>query len=80
MQITIKAARVNAGLKQSEAAAKIGVNTATIINWEKGKTSPTSVQLQRLLDVYGISVDSIFLRDPATISENWSEGGSDKCT
>lgn len=61
VQISLKAARVNAELKQCEAAAKIGVSTATIIRWEAGKTAPDSDKLQKLCEVYGVPIDSIFL-------------------
>lgn len=33
MKVTIKAARVNAGLKQTEAAEQIGVNPVTLAHW-----------------------------------------------
>lgn len=62
MQISLKAARVNAGLTQREAAERIGVDVSTIVKWEAGKTSPKATQLQKLCDVYGVdSVDSLFL-------------------
>ena len=63
MQISLKAARVNAELTQKEAANRIGVDVSTIISWENGKTSPKAVQLQYICEVYGVySVDSLFLR------------------
>lgn len=62
MQISLKAARVNAEMSQREAAERIGVNVSTVIKWENGKTSPKAVQLQKLCDVYGVeSVDFLFL-------------------
>lgn len=62
MQISLKAARVNAGMRQTDAAHAIGVDKCTIGNWEKGKTAPRAPQLQDLCRVYGVSVDDIFLR------------------
>ena len=63
MQISLKAARVNAEMSQREAAERIGVDVSTVLNWEKGKTSPKAVQLQKLCEVYGVdSVDSLFLQ------------------
>lgn len=59
--ITLEACRVNAKLKQQELADKIGVSRTTICNWEKGKTSPTSVQLQKISKITGIPMDYIFL-------------------
>lgn len=47
MQISLKAARVNAHLLQREAAEKIGVNTSTLVSWENGKTAPKAPLLKK---------------------------------
>lgn len=60
-KITLEACRVNVNLKQQELADKIGVCRTTICNWEKGRTSPTSVQLQKISEITGIPMDYIFL-------------------
>lgn len=59
MKVTLKAARVNAGISQMEAANGIGVNIATIWNWEKGKTSPSLKKFKMLCDLYGCTPDDI---------------------
>ena len=59
-QITLKAARVNAGLTQAEAAKKIGVSISTLKNWEKGVTFPKQPHILRICEVYGIQYDHIF--------------------
>lgn len=67
MQISLKAARVNAEMTQREAAERIGVDVSTLISWESGRTSPRAVQLQQLCDVYGVeSVDFLFLRQKSS--------------
>ena len=53
------AARVNAGIKQKNAAASLGVTVATLQNWEKGKTSPPIGKAQRMADLYRIPLDEI---------------------
>ncbi|WP_368234657.1 helix-turn-helix transcriptional regulator [Anaerotruncus rubiinfantis] len=68
MQISLKAARVNAGLKQREAAKAVGVDVTTIIKWENGKTVPRADQLQTLCRVYNTPIDFIFLREKSTLS------------
>lgn len=60
-QISLKAARVNAKMRQKDAAKKVGVDTSTIINWEKGKTAPRADQLKKLCDIYNVPIDFIFL-------------------
>lgn len=59
--ITLEAARVNAGLSQKEAATQLGVNTATLSNWERGKTSPDVDKFKALCKLYGCPSDLIFL-------------------
>lgn len=67
-QISLVAARANAGLTQEEAAVKVGVTRHTIINWEKGKITPRIPELEMLSKVYGIPVDYIFLPKKSTNS------------
>lgn len=57
--MTLKAARVSAGLSQTEAARKIGVTKDTLGNWERGKTYPNALNIRRIEDVYGVRYDSI---------------------
>lgn len=59
--ISLEAARVNAGLSQKDAAQKVGINVATLSNWENGKTSPDVDKFKKLCEVYGCPGDIIFL-------------------
>lgn len=62
MGITLKAARVNAGFTQQEAAERLGVAKDTIRNWEKGATYPDVPQLKKIELEYKIKYsDIIFL-------------------
>lgn len=63
MKITLKALRVNAGLTQSQAAAKIGVTKKTLSNWEQYKTFPDAFKLKKLCELYGCNIDDVFLPD-----------------
>lgn len=58
-KITLAAARVNAGLTQTEAAEKIGVSQITISNWETGKTSPKMSIVPIIADLYKIPVHDL---------------------
>ena len=58
-QITLKAARVNAGLTQLAAADKLNVSVATLKNWERGKTFPKQPQIEALCELYGVSYDNL---------------------
>lgn len=59
-KISLKAARVNKGLTQSEAAQSIGISVSTLKNWETGKTFPKQPQIEMICDLYGMSYDVIF--------------------
>lgn len=62
MKITLKAARVNCGMTQTEAAKLIKVNPATLSKWEKGITFPKADQAARLCALYGVTIDDIFFK------------------
>lgn len=66
MQISLKAARVNAKLTQKEAASRIGVDVSTVVSWENGRTSPKATHLDALCKLYDIPVDHIFLREKSS--------------
>ena len=55
MKITLKAARVNAGLTQAQAAERLSIDRTTLMRWESGKSSPKLADVQRMCQLYGIS-------------------------
>lgn len=63
MQITLRAARVNAGMSQSEAAYKLSVNISTVSSWENGKTVPSLENFRKLCRLYGWPEDGIKLKE-----------------
>ena len=56
-KIKLKAARVNAGLTQTEAAQKLNRNKQTIVNWEKGFTEIKVNDLLALSELYGMPIE-----------------------
>lgn len=60
-QVTLRAARVNRGMKQADAARSIGVSSRTIYNWEIGNRFPPADKLLSLCDLYGVPMDNIFI-------------------
>ena len=61
LQISLAAARVNAGMTQDDVAKKMKISKTTIVNWEEGKVVPSFANLQMLCTIYNISKDNIFL-------------------
>jgi len=64
LKIKLKALRVNAELTQEEAASELGITKRTLQKWEDYQTSPTGAQLTRMANLYGCTLDDIFLPDP----------------
>lgn len=58
-KISLKAARVNAGLNQKNAAKKLNVSNVTLCNWEKGTSFPDAQQIQKICALYSVSYDDI---------------------
>lgn len=59
IELTLKAARVNRGLTQKEAAQLIGVTVDTLGKYEKGKTYPDVPTLKKIEEVYGIGYNNL---------------------
>lgn len=51
-KITLKAARINAGLDQSDVAKELNVNITTVSSWETGKTQPSLENFKHLCELY----------------------------
>ena len=59
MQITLKAARVNAGLTQEQVEKETGFARSTLTRWENGRGFPRIDDLTTLCNLYGIPVENI---------------------
>lgn len=63
-KITLKAARVNAGLTQKEVAKIMGKNESTIVNWENGNGNNIKFfDFKKLCEIYKKNIDDIFFED-----------------
>lgn len=61
MKISIKAARINAGLTQQEVASATGFSRSALLRWENGQTFPRADKLERLCKLYRVEVADIQL-------------------
>lgn len=59
----LKECREMRGLSQKEVAATLKVSAPSVSNWESEKTRPTHDNLEKLADLYGVSVDYLLGRD-----------------
>lgn len=60
LQISLKAARVNAGLTLVNAAKKFGISPTTLIKWEKNPGDLTPNQQILIEQIYEFPTDNIF--------------------
>lgn len=59
MRISMKAARINANLTQTEMAQRLGVSKKTIGSWESGKTKPKLDKVEPICSLLGVGYDDI---------------------
>ena len=57
--MSLKAARVNANLKQEDVINALDISNKTLISWESGKTHPKPAQIDALCELYGAKYDDI---------------------
>lgn len=70
-KISMKAARVNAGMTQKEAALKLGVTKDTVGNWERGRSFPSIKIIPKIEKMYKVKYENIiFLPQNNAISVN----------
>lgn len=68
-QITLKAARVNAGYSQKKAASLLGVSHCTLSKWERGISMPKANQIDVICNLYQVTYDMlIFLPSKLALS------------
>ena len=59
VKLSLRAARVNAGYSQKDAADRLGVSNKTLGNWENGITFPPADKIPLICDLYGVSYDNL---------------------
>ena len=59
IQITLKAARINAGLTLKEASERLDINMSTLRSWEDLTTFPNAKQIKKIEEVYNMPYDNI---------------------
>lgn len=67
LQITLKAARINAGLTQQEAANKLDISVSSLQNYEKGTSFPNAEVIKRIENTYSISYNNLIFLPRSTV-------------
>ena len=68
MKNNIRFARIESGLSQKEVAITLRVSSPSVSDWESGKKNPTSDNLIKLADLFGVTVDYLLGRDTSASS------------
>lgn len=63
MQVSMRAARINAGLTQEEASKLLDISEVTLRNWESGRSAPRANKLSDICRVYRCAIDDIFFEE-----------------
>lgn len=62
-KVTLKQIRVLRGMSQKTVAERLGVTTKTVSNWECGRCLCSMKMFKELCELYGVSMDDIFLNE-----------------
>lgn len=60
-KVSLRAARINSGMKQKQVAEALQISTKTLCNWELERTYPTLDMLMRLCTLYKTPINRIIL-------------------
>lgn len=66
IKMSMRAARVNAGLTQTDIAKAVGVNVSTVVSWEKGYSIPFADKFKRFCEMCNVPMDSVLLPNDPT--------------
>ena len=66
--ISLKSARVNAGLTIAQSSEKLGIHPNTLRNWEKDSSNIEHKMANKIAEIYGYPVDLIYFGKDTTLS------------
>ena len=67
----LKACRAHSGFTQKDLATLTGISFSSIGNWENGRCVPTIVDFERILNVYGLTLEIGLKNNNKRRSEQW---------
>lgn len=70
MNKTLIKLRIDFGLKQAEAAKKIGISQSMLSSLEQGKVSGSDATKIKVANFYGTSVENIFFANATAYRDN----------
>ncbi|APR61456.1 transcriptional regulator [Staphylococcus condimenti] len=76
MIITMRAARVNTGMTQAQAAKELGINTDTLVRYEKNNSKIPRNIISEIEDLYQVDSDNIFFGVESEFFRKFEKGGN----
>ena len=73
----LQAVRRKNGLTQEEFAAQLKVSRQAVSKWESGQSCPDIALLPQLADLFGITIDELFGREPKAVTAQTELGWPD---
>ena len=70
VKVSLRAARVNAGYSQKEAAALLKISNKTLGSWENGITFPPVDKIPDICRLYGVSYDNLNFLPTGSLKAN----------
>lgn len=70
-KLSLRAARINAGYTQSDAAELLGVSKTTLVKWEQGKTFPNAAAIEKICSLYRVHYDDISFLPSGSLLANY---------
>ena len=80
MKISMKVARLNAGLSQGEAAEKLKMPQTTLSHYERNMCRPSIARFEKLCELYGVSTADVIPpngENRQRVAEPEAEGSAD---
>lgn len=60
MKLNLYLARLYAGFKnRNEPAKKLGISQETLFNYEKGRSTPNAIMIDKMLNLYGLKYEQV---------------------
>ena len=59
--------RIRKGIQQKELALELGISSAAVSNWEKGKSDPSGERLRKLAEYFNVDENVILGRGASTV-------------
>ena len=72
MKLKIREFREELQLTQKELAEKINNVQRNISNWENGSTEPDLATIEKLAEIFDVSIDALFRKEPFNYNANFS--------